>query len=53
MNTTDVGGERVTFEANPPQASMSVWPSSIVSMGEGEWWWRRHDEYNLKEDMPR
>jgi predicted dithiol-disulfide oxidoreductase (DUF899 family) len=20
--------------------------------GEGEWWWRRHDEYNVKEDKP-
>jgi predicted dithiol-disulfide oxidoreductase (DUF899 family) len=20
---------------------------------EGEWWWRRHDEYDLKEDKPR
>jgi predicted dithiol-disulfide oxidoreductase (DUF899 family) len=20
--------------------------------GEGEWWWRRHDEYDLKEDKP-
>ena len=19
----------------------------------GEWWWRRHDEYYLKEDQPR
>jgi predicted dithiol-disulfide oxidoreductase (DUF899 family) len=21
--------------------------------GEGEWWWRRHDEYDLEEDKPR